>query len=118
MDDFDRILSSEPVVRPSAAFRDRVMGAVRLEAATPPPIEFPWRRFLPGTLAGVGVMVVALVLLSRGVEAGGAVDPGELVGLLDSGLARELGVALLALAGSVMVAGLAMRAAWSKSDRF
>ncbi len=42
-DQIKRGLLLEPV-EPSGAFRARVMRRVRQEAATPPPIPFPWRR--------------------------------------------------------------------------
>ncbi len=50
----------EPV-EPSAAFQARVMRRVRQEAATPPPIPFPWRRGLWIALALVAGFVALLV---------------------------------------------------------
>lgn len=60
-DDFDleRRLAHEPHVRPSSGFAASVMAAVGREAAAPLPIEFPWRRALPG-LATAGVVLAAL----------------------------------------------------------
>jgi len=55
----DRILASEDQIVPSSGFAASVMDAVRREAATPPPIPFPWRRALPG----FGLCVVALAAL-------------------------------------------------------
>jgi hypothetical protein len=41
-EELDRLLSEEPEIEPSAGFAMSVMKAVRTEAATPPPISFPW----------------------------------------------------------------------------
>jgi hypothetical protein len=62
-DDVDRILGGESDVQPSGRFAQNVMAAVRREAAIPPPIEFPWRRALPGMVAA-GVALLALIGLS------------------------------------------------------
>ena len=49
-DDLDRFLSKDEIV-PSSGFVARVMDAVRVEAAAPPAIPFPWLRALPGLVA-------------------------------------------------------------------
>ncbi len=49
-DDLDRFLSKDEIV-PSSGFVARVMDAVRVEAAAPPAIPFPWSRALPGLVA-------------------------------------------------------------------
>ena len=59
-DDLDRILNREEIL-PSSGFVDSVMDAVRQEAATPPPIPFPWKRALPGLFVAVLVLVSVLV---------------------------------------------------------
>ena len=51
-DDLDRFLSDDEIV-PSSGFAARVMDAVRVEAAAPPAIPFPWLRALPGIAATV-----------------------------------------------------------------
>jgi hypothetical protein len=60
-DALDRILSSEDQIVPSSGFAASVMEAVRREAATPPPIPFPWKRALPGFV--LGVIALATLLL-------------------------------------------------------
>jgi len=59
-DDLGRILDREEIL-PSSGFVDSVMDAVRQEAATPPPIPFPWKRALPGLFVAVLVLVSVLV---------------------------------------------------------
>ncbi|MGP0099337.1 MAG: hypothetical protein ACLPHI_20045 [Terriglobales bacterium] len=76
-DELNHILSGEGEILPSSGFAASVMDAVRREAAAPPPIPFPWKRALPGLLAGVSA--VALVLVAMVVAAthlgGTAVSP-------------------------------------------
>ena len=64
-EELDRILSGETGIVPSSGFTGAVMETVRREAATPPPIPFPWTRALPGLVAW-GVALVSLVLASIG----------------------------------------------------
>jgi hypothetical protein len=59
-DDIDRILADEDTITPSAGFVTSVMAAVEREAATPPPLEFPWLRALPGLVATTAALVVAI----------------------------------------------------------
>ncbi len=64
-DDIDRILSGDDDLLPSSGFRESVMDAVRRDAATPPPIPFPWRRvrlaIVVASLALVGGMALLVV---------------------------------------------------------
>lgn len=64
MDDLDRILMSERVVAPSAPFADRVMYAVRREAAVPPEIVFPWRHLAPMLVVCGVALVTAFALFA------------------------------------------------------
>jgi len=59
-DALDRILSSEEQIVPLSGFAGSVMDAVRREAATPPPIPFPWERALPGFALGVVALATLL----------------------------------------------------------
>jgi len=75
-DEINRILSRDDEILPSSGFAVSVMDAVRREAAAPPPIPFPWKRALPGLLAGGFALalvlvagVVAMVQLGRGATA-------------------------------------------------
>ncbi len=60
-DEMNRILSREDEIFPSSGFAVSVMDAVRREAAAPPPIPFPWKRALPGLVAGGFVLALVLV---------------------------------------------------------
>ena len=64
-DELDRIFSAEQGIVPSANFARNVMARVRMEAAAPPPIPFPWKRALPGlvlcVLSLVAMCVTALL---------------------------------------------------------
>jgi hypothetical protein len=65
-DELDRILSGEEDILPSSGFRDSVMDAVRNEAATPPPIPFPWARAVPGLAAfGLALLTVVAAAVDR-----------------------------------------------------
>ena len=57
-DDLDRMLSDEDPLLPSSGFTASVMEAVQREASAPPPLGFPWRHALPGLIA----LIVALTM--------------------------------------------------------
>jgi hypothetical protein len=70
MDDLDRILSSEDALEPSSGFTAAVMDAVRDAAEEPPPLTFPWLRFVIGVIAcGVWAASGAALLASVNVPA-------------------------------------------------
>jgi hypothetical protein len=74
MDDLDRMLMSEEAMVPSNGFAGGVMDAVRAAATEPPPLPFPWARFLVGVLAcAVAVLAGSVVLRSGDQKALGAV---------------------------------------------
>lgn len=60
-EEIDHMLSSEDEILPSSGFAVAVMDAIQREAATPPPIPFPWKRALPGMVVGGFIFVLALV---------------------------------------------------------
>ena len=60
-DEFDRIMSEEEIL-PSSGFTASVMEAVRREAATPPPIPFPWKRALPGAIFAAATLIASLAI--------------------------------------------------------
>jgi len=63
--DLDRILSEDDEIIPSSGFVGSVMEAVRLEAMTPPPIPFPWKRALPGLAMAVLLFARFIILNFR-----------------------------------------------------
>ncbi len=65
-EEIDRSLAAENPIAPSPGFLASVMAAVRDEAATPPPIVFPWVRALPGLVAACAVLVTWAAVLLRG----------------------------------------------------
>jgi hypothetical protein len=52
----DEILATEQELVPSSGFLASVMQRVREEAVAPPPIPFPWKRFVPGMVVAAGVL--------------------------------------------------------------
>ena len=70
-DEIDRILSHEEEILPSSGFAVSVMDAVKREAAAPRPIPFPWKRALPGVVAGVGALALVLVAVVVGIAQEG-----------------------------------------------
>jgi hypothetical protein len=59
------ILASEDELIPSSGFVASVMERVQEEAATPPPIPFPWKRAFPGIVLTAGVFGWGAVELVR-----------------------------------------------------
>jgi hypothetical protein len=51
LDHLEEILSSDDVLAPSSGFAAGVMEAVREAASEPPPLPFPWLRFMAGLIA-------------------------------------------------------------------
>jgi len=112
MSDIDRILSGDPVIEPSAGFASRVMGQVRQEATAPPPIEFPWRRFLPGAIACAAMLLIALGLTIADFDPSAvSQEPAaQLAPAFDIAvLTQPSAIAAIALIGSLLVAWLATR---------
>jgi len=67
-DDVDRVLAKEDEIVPSSGFTNAVMEAVRREAATPPPLAFPFWRALPGWLAAAIAVALAVAGFVRGAR--------------------------------------------------
>jgi hypothetical protein len=53
MDDLERLLSSDDALVPSSGFASSVMEAVQRAADEPPPLRFPWWRFIVGVVGCV-----------------------------------------------------------------
>jgi hypothetical protein len=111
--EIDRILSQEEIVRPSNDFTARVMRRVRAEAAAPEPIEFPWRRFLPGMLTSLSLVLGTFMVLGW-VNSGtsepaangeGAARATELLNSLGTAMSTPVGSGLLWAAGALILSG-------------
>jgi hypothetical protein len=61
----EAILAGEEELIPSSGFLGSVMERVQEEAVAPPPIPFPWKRAIPGTLLTAGVFAWGAVKLYR-----------------------------------------------------
>jgi hypothetical protein len=112
-DELDRILSSkDDDILPSSGLVASVMEAVRSEAATPPPIAFPWKRALPG-LAATGFALAWLLAVVIGQFRHSAVTP-PLTASLPAALVpivQAAGWSVLALLLSLISVKLSMRLA-------
>lgn len=68
-DPLDTVLLAEfnsaEQLRPSSGFTLSVMDAIREEAVVPPPIPFPWKRFLPGAIAVPCALVAFVIWAAR-----------------------------------------------------
>ena len=61
----DEILGAEGSLVPSSGFLASVMERVREEAATPPPLPFPWKRAVPGFVVAANVFAWGAVEFTR-----------------------------------------------------
>ena len=109
MDDLDRILANEPVIRPTDGFAAGVMETVRLEAEMPPPIEFPWARFLPGFFTCLGLISATFMVLGWTGGAGMNVDSQGWIDAITTPLGQALGLTAAAILGSLVVGAMAFR---------
>lgn len=119
-DDMDRILSCEAQIAPSSGFTAAVMDAVRREAATPPPIPFPWKRALPGmAAAALAIVVVSIASVALFMHGGAgrlppAALPPALGSLLDGAKTIGAGWILLGLILSRVLVQLSFKLARGK----
>jgi hypothetical protein len=60
---------------PSSGFVLSVMESIRAQASEPPPIAFPWRRVVPGSIAVLCGLAALIVVALRALEAGAATGP-------------------------------------------
>jgi hypothetical protein len=107
-DEFDRALSGEIPIVPSAGFVHEVMEAVRHEASAPPPIPFPWKRALPGLAAVVVALAAMIVILVKDASrpASAASAQNRLIPALAhaASVANEYGINWILLAMVITVA--------------
>jgi len=105
-DDIDNILSNEKPITPSPHFLASVMRAVRRQAASLPPLKFPWLRLLPGILATFAAIMRAVWDL-----VGFLNEPDVVAGFKEqlhqfADLAAQFGVQWIVLAVAITVVSL------------
>jgi hypothetical protein len=105
-DDIDDILTHERSITPSPNFLASVMRAVRRQAASLPPLKFPWFRALPGILA----MFVAIMRAVWDL-VGFLSEPNVLAGFKEqlqhfADLAAQFGVQWIVLAVAITAVSL------------
>jgi hypothetical protein len=114
-DDLDRILVSEEELHPSSGFTAAVMARVREAAAEPPPLPFPWPRFVFGglvlaVLTGLG----AWLLLNDPTAAGLRSALASTRTVLESPqVLRAMGTTLGSLVGTYLLVELTLR--WARA---
>ncbi len=110
MKELERILTSDEELQPMTGFSTRVMRAVKEEAAVPPPIAFPWARFLPGFLLNLGLLLGAAMWIILQPDTSPSAPPIA-VEWLSGPQAQGLLWAGLTVIGTGVLAWLATR--WS-----
>jgi hypothetical protein len=63
--EIDDVLAGDDRIEPSPAFLASVMRAVEREAASLPPLTFPWRRALPLLAAAIVAVARAIAVLGN-----------------------------------------------------
>jgi len=115
--EINSILSREDEILPSSGFTVSVMDAVRREAASPPPIPFPWKRALPGlVVAGLALVLILISVIAAIAQLGKATTPQfsmsmppEMPSIFNGGI-KSAGIwTVLALLVAFVSAKLSMR---------
>ncbi len=117
-DDIDYILTNEKLITPSPGFLASVMRAVRRQAASLPPLKFPWRRTLPGILATFAAIMRAVWDL-----VGFLNEPDVLAGFKEqlhqfADLAAQFGVQWIVLAVAITVVSLMLSISLVGSEHY
>jgi hypothetical protein len=72
-DEFDRLLSDEKIIAPSAGFAESVMSEITRETEAPPRIGFPWKPVLSGLgVAALGAAAAASAGLTTSASVAAA----------------------------------------------
>ena len=117
-DFLDRELSRKETLLPSSGFAASVMGAVRRDAATPPPMAFPWKRALPGIVGLFACMVWLATALARThwTMSASAIPSIEAAALVASSR-YQLGWIALALLVTLVTVKIAFRLGHASTTR-
>ncbi len=117
-EDIDDILTNEELIEPSPDFLASVMRAVRRQAASLPPLKFPWLRLLPAILA----MFVAILRVFWDL-IGFLSEPDVLAGFKEqlnqfADVAAQFGVQWIVLAVAITVVSLMLSISLVGSDHY
>jgi hypothetical protein len=112
-DALDRILLEDALV-PSSGFAASVMQAIEEQAVQPAPIPFPWKLALPGLVALLVVVVVAVRLIVTSLHSSATIN---LDSTLVQTIGRQAGTIVLALAGAFACLVLTQRLAGGRPAR-
>jgi hypothetical protein len=109
-EDLDRILGSEEPLVPSAGFAASVVERALEAASAPPPLPFPWRRYLLGLLVILAMSGICGGLAARvaGIEVLGAAVHNALAVFADPRLSLPLGEAAASLLGTYVLIRLTL----------
>jgi len=98
MDDLERLLSSDDALVPSSGFASSVMEAVQRAADEPPPLRFPWWRFIVGVV-GCVVWAGAAIGVLGDLELAPPTEPLLSLAVAGASVAHwALAIALVSLA--------------------
>jgi len=112
-DALDRILLEDALV-PSSGFAASVMQAIEEQVVQPAPIPFPWKLALPGLVALLVVVVVAVRLIVTSLHSSATIN---LDSTLVQTIGRQAGTIVLALAGAFACLVLTQRLAGGRPAR-
>jgi hypothetical protein len=117
-DDIDDILGNEKPITPSPDFLASVMRAVRRQAASLPPLKFPWLRTLPGILA-----MFAAIMRAVWDMIGFLNEPDVLAGFKEqlhqfADVAAQFGVQWIVLAVAITVVSLMLSISLVGSEHY
>ena len=117
-DDLDRLLGEPEEITPSSGFIESVMSAVRDEFSAPAPLPFPWKRAVPGLLAGIFAIVLvilAAVPFGLGAQRTPPISETELLAFCIRALHSDAGYATLAGIATLLSLKLSLRFASEQS---
>ena len=98
MDDLERLLLNDDALVPSSGFASSVMEAVQRAADEPPPLRFPWWRFIVGVVGCIAWAGAAIGVLGE-LELAPPTEPLLSLAVAGASVAQwALAIALVSLA--------------------
>jgi hypothetical protein len=107
-DQLDRLFADDEIM-PSAGFTASVMDAIRRDAATPPPIAFPWKRAFPGVALAALTLILAVIAAATQAAAGSSALSPEWMAALDSFAQATLRSGALWVLGALLLSFVCVR---------